>query len=74
MPNDSVHSTSSKKTKGMKEMFLFNNALNIIYLRLYGVGYIGKDHMDSKRENPLLPLHGLRFPMSNKGYSISIIP
>ena len=27
---------------------LFNNALNIFYLRFYGVGYIGKNHWEVK--------------------------
>ena len=27
-----------------------------------------KDHSDSERENPLLPLHGLFFSISRKGY------
>ena len=26
-----------------------------------------KDHSDSERGNPLLPLHGLLFPISSKG-------
>ena len=38
---------------------LFNNAVNTFYLRLYGVGYMVKDHPDSKRGN-LLPLHGVQ--------------
>ena len=29
---------------------LFNDALNIFYLRLYGVGYMVKDHSDSERK------------------------
>ena len=32
-----------------------------------------KDHSDSERGNPL-PLHGLLFPISSKGYFICIIP
>ena len=31
-----------KKEKG--KMFLFNDALNIFYLRLYGVKHMVKDH------------------------------
>ena len=38
---------------------LFNDALNTFYLRLYGVGHMVKDHSDSERENPLVPLHGV---------------
>ena len=49
--------------------FLFNDALNTFYLRLYGIRYIVKDHSDSERGNPLLP-HGLLFPISCKGYFI----
>ena len=29
-------------------MFLFNDALNTFYLRLYGVGQMVKDHSDSE--------------------------
>ena len=50
-------------------MFLFNNALNTFYLRLYDVGHMVKDHSDSERGNPLPP-HGLLFPISRKGYFI----
>ena len=46
---------------------LFNDALNTFYLRLYNVSHIVKDHSDSERGNPL-PLHGLLFPVSSKGY------
>ena len=52
---------------------LFNDALNTFYLRLYGVRHIVKDHSDSKRSNPLLPL-GLLFPISSKGSFICTIP
>ena len=45
---------------------LFNDALNTIYLRLYGIGHMVKDHSDSERGN-LLPPHGLLFPISSKG-------
>ena len=43
-------------------MFLFNDALNTFYLRLYGVIHMVKDHSDSERGNPLPP-HGLLFYM-----------
>ena len=33
-----------------------------------------KDHSDSKRGNPLLPLYGLLFSISSKGSFICIIP
>ena len=58
---------------GRKEVFLFNDALNTFYLRLYGVRHMVKDHSDSERENPLPP-HGLLFPISSKGSFICIIP
>ena len=56
-----------------KEMFLYNDALNTFYLRLYGVGHMVKDHSDSERGNPLPP-HGLLFPTSSKGSFICTIP
>ena len=46
--------------------FLFNDALNTFYLRLYGVIHMVKDHSDSERGNPLPP-HGRLFPISSKG-------
>ena len=52
---------------------LFNDALNIFYLRLYGVGHMVKDYSDSERGNPLPP-HGLLFPISSKGSFICTIP
>ena len=45
--------------------FLFNDALNTFYLRLYGVRHMVKDHSDSERGNSLPP-HGLLFPNSSK--------
>ena len=44
---------------------LFNDALNTLYLRLYSVRHLVKDHSDSERGNPLPP-HGLVFPISSK--------
>ena len=44
----------------MEQHVLFNDALNIFYLRLYGVRHMVKDHSDSERGNPLPP-HGLPF-------------
>ena len=58
---------------GRKDIFLFNDALNTFYLRLYGVGHMVKDHSDSERGNPLPP-HGLLFPISSKGSFICVIP
>ena len=54
-------------------MFLFNDALNTFYLRLYGVEHMVKDHSDSERGN-LLPPHRLLSPISSKGSFICIIP
>ena len=53
--------------------YLFNDALNTFYLRLYGVRYMVKDNSDSERENPLPP-HGLLFPINSKGSFICTIP
>ena len=53
---------------------LFNDALNIFYLRLYGVRHMVKDHSDSEKGNPLPPLHGLLFSISSKGSFICTIP
>ena len=39
--------------------FLFSDALNIFYLRLYGVRHMVKDHSDSEKGN-LLPTYGLQ--------------
>ena len=54
-------------TKRKEWNVLFNYALNIFYLRLYGVRHMVKDHSDSERGNPLPPLNVLLFPISNKG-------
>ena len=64
---------NTSKQMYMKEgNVLFNDALNTFYLRLYGVRHMVKDHSDSKRRNPL-PIHGLLFPISSKGYFMCII-
>ena len=43
--------TSTILVKGRKERnVIFNDALNPIYLRLYGVRHMVKDHSDSERE------------------------
>ena len=56
----------------MEGTVLFNDALNIFYLLLYGIQHMVKDHSDSERGNLLLP-HGLLFLTSSKGYFICII-
>ena len=52
---------------------LFNDALNIFYLRLYGFRHMVKDHSDSEKGNPLPP-HRLLFPINSKGSFICTIP
>ena len=60
-------------TEGRKEMFLFNDALNTFYLRLYGVIHMVKDHSDSEKGNPLPP-HRLLLLINSKGSFICTIP
>ena len=56
-------------------MFLFNDALNTFYLRLYGVGHMVKDHSDSEKGNPLPPHRLLLILLINsKGSFICTIP
>ena len=52
---------------------LFNDTLNTLYFRLYGVGHMVKNHSDSERGNPLRPL-GLLFPISSKDSFTCITP
>ena len=61
--NCTAHHTSTYTT-GKEGNYLYNDALNTFYLRLYGVGHMVKNHSDSERGNPLLP-HGLLFPISS---------
>ena len=49
-------------------------AINTFYLQLFGIGQMVKDHSDSERGNPLLPLHGLLFPISSKIFLMCTIP
>ena len=51
-------------------MFLFNDALNTFYLRLYGVGHMVNDHSDSERGNPPPPLHELLLLVNSKEYGL----
>ena len=46
--------------------FLFNDALNTFYLRLYGVRHMVNDHSYSETGNPLLP-HRLLLSINSKG-------
>ena len=60
--------------EGRKEIFyLMTHSTHLIFLRLYGIGHMVKDHSDSERGNPLLP-HGLLFPINSKGSFICTIP
>ena len=43
--------------EGMKFCLLFNDTLSTFYLQL---------HSDSETNDPLLPLHGILFPISSK--------
>ena len=58
---------------GGGETFLFNDALNTFYLRLYGVRHMVKDHSDSEKGNPLPP-HRLLLSINSKGSFIWTIP
>ena len=53
------------KTNYKEGNVLFNDALNTLYLQLYGVRHMVKDHSDSERRN-MQPPHGLLFPISSK--------
>ena len=64
---------ANKNKHDGKGNVLFNNTLNIFYLRLYGVRHMLKDHSDSERGNPLPP-HGLLFSIDSKGSFICTIP
>ena len=71
--HNSTNLSNQKKKKGKgnernvlsrKEGNVLNNdTLNTLYLRLYGVRHIVKDHSDNERGNPLPP-HGLLFSIS----------
>ena len=62
-----------KIRKERERNVLFNDALNTLYLRLYVVRYMVKDHSDSEKRNPLPP-HRLLLSISSKGYFICTIP
>ena len=57
-----------------KASYLFNDALNTFYLRLYGVIHMVKVHSDSERGNSLPPLHELLFPISIKVFVLYAPP
>ena len=56
-----------------ERIFLFSDALNTFYLRLYGVRHMIKDHSDSEKGNPLPP-HRLLLLIISKGSFIYTIP
>ena len=58
---------------GRKEVFYSMTQLPH-YLQLCGIRFMVKDHPDSQRRNPLLPLHGLLFFNISKGSFICTIP
>ena len=49
-----------------RKCFIYD-PLNTSYLRLCSIRHMIKGHSDRERENPLLPLHGLLFPIGSKG-------
>ena len=53
--------------------YLTTHSTHFIFLRLYGVGHMVKDHSASERGNPLPP-HGLLFPINSKGSFINFHP
>ena len=56
-----------------RDFFLFNDALNTFYLRLYGVRHMVKDHSDCEKGNPLPP-HRLLLSINSKGSFLCTIP
>ena len=73
MFNDIPAYNAAHDWEGLKEMFYLTTHSTHFILWLYGIRHMVKDHSDSEIENPL-PLHGLLFPISSKGYFICIIP
>ena len=70
-----IHSYVCTYMEGRKEgNVLFNDALNIFYLQLYGIRHMVKNHSDSERGNSLPPHHGLLSQISSKGSFICTIP
>ena len=52
---------------------LFNDALNIFYLWLHGVGHMVTDQSDNEKGSPLPP-HGLLLLINSQGSFICTIP
>ena len=67
------HLGERRRERERERNVLFNEALNTVYLRLYGVRHMVKDHSDSEKGNPLPP-HGLLLSISSKGSFICTIP
>ena len=67
-----VFEIARRLSEGSKEM-LFNDALNTLYLWLYGVRHMLKGHSNSERGNPLPP-HGIFIPINSNGSFICTIP
>ena len=73
--SDISQSFYPRQKEGRKEgKVFFNDALNTLYLWLYGVGHTVKDYSDSEQGNLLLSLLELLFPISNKKSFICTIP
>ena len=54
-------------------MFYLTTHSTHFILRIYGVGHMLKDHLDSERGNPLSP-HGLLSAINSKGSFKCTIP
>ena len=70
MNNNNNNNNNNNRKEGD---FLFNDARDTFYLRLYGARHMVKNHLNRERGNPLPP-HRLLFPISSKGSFICIIP
>ena len=69
-----THTKINSNTERGLELYIIPTSKNaFVYLRLYGITHMVKDHSDNDRGNPLLP-HGLLFLISSKGSVICIIP
>ena len=54
-------------------MFLFNDALNTFYLRLYGVRHMVKDHSDSEKGNPQLGFFYMHHPTDRIAHTTAFV-
>ena len=72
-PTSACQASSTRQAGRRERNVSFNDALNIFYLRLYGVRHMVKDHSDSERGNPLPP-HRLLLQINSKGSFICTIP